>query len=155
MNHCEYIFPGRGYAFAVGGKKAGLYKVHGLSDGKHGGFILINGVSPLETDTILQHTSINGKKILYTPGRDFGGIEISGEVIMGPGDLQGKRAVDYVQTWFEKSRVGNSGNSVNVSVSSTARKVYLYSMALSQADPQFNIQSFVLEGVYAEPPTRE
>ena len=150
----ETFLAGRGCVYVVGEKKAGIYRVEGLSDiqgESGGGHVLIMSVHPIEQDLVLQHISINGKKILYTTGKDFGGLRITGEVLLGreAGDI-----VSRVQQWFDEVRIGVSDEPVNVSAGGQAKKAYLVSFGLAEANAEYNTVGFTIDGLTATPENR-
>lgn len=145
----------------VGEKKAGIYRVQDLNEIKGRGYVLITAVSPVESDLVLQHTSINGKKILYTTGKDFGAVSISGEILLGTGgsSREGARigdddTVKAVEDWFNARRIGVSDEPVNVSAGGNVMKVYLVTFGLTDANAEFQTVGFTVQGITASPETR-
>ena len=147
----ETFLAARGCVYVVGEKKAGIYRVEGLSDIQGGGHVLINSVNPVEKDLVLQHISINGKKILYTTGRDFGGLSITGEILLGSEESD---IVSRVEQWFEQVRIGVSDEPVNVSTGGEAKKAYLVVFGLAEVNPEFNTVGFTVQGITATPESK-
>ena len=144
----ETFLAARGCVYVVGDRRAGIYRVEGLSDIQ--GHVLITSVSPVEADLVLQHISINGKKILYTTGSDFGGLSIIGEVLLGAEESD---IMARVEQWFNQVRIGNSDNPVNVSVGGEAKKAYMVTFGWGEANPELNTVNFSVQGITATPET--
>lgn len=113
--------------------------------------ILINGVSPSDSDVAQPVSTMGGQKFVYVFGSAIGDVQISGTAMLGK-----NASADTMErvVRFVKSRRLSSGNSepVNVAFPGGVLKVWVTGMGLGSADPEFNTQAFVIIGLIAEPP---
>jgi hypothetical protein len=132
------------------GSTRGAYAIEGLSTGGCPP-VLITGVSPSDRDIVQPVTTLTNKKIIYVFGEAIGDVQISGLAFLGKGaDADTMQRV----VSFMKSRRLSAGNKtpVNVAIPGGAMKVHITGMALGNADPEYNVQGFMLSGLIVEPP---
>jgi hypothetical protein len=128
-----------------GGAGESMYKVEGLNDGKNN--ILVEGISISDTDTIFPVSALSGTRFVYAFGRAFGTLSIGGVILLGSSSQAGAGA-KAVEDWVDKNRVSAGGSPVKITVAkagSSAYKVYVTGLKLSDADPQYHIQPFLID----------
>jgi len=147
---CNFIFPQRGFVHVASSYQAGLYQVEGIQLPR----VLITGMPLEDSDIILRQQTINGNRILYSMGPAFGEIAITGELLLGPAGESKGEILDALIRWFEANRVSAKKGPISISAGQTGYKFFMYRLALGQADPEFNTQTFILQGALAKPASK-
>jgi hypothetical protein len=130
---------------------SGFYKVEGLQAKKGpGDALLIMSVSPQKSDVVAPIITLENTRILYSFGANFGNITISGMILLGKSGTPGQ-SLKTIVDFFESKRVSKSTSPINVTGPSTAWKVFLTGLSITEADSVNNTQSFALTGIIAEP----
>lgn len=130
---------------------SGFYKVEGLQAKKGpGDALLIMSVSPQKSDVVAPIITLENTRILYSFGANFGNITISGRILLGKSGTPGQ-SLKTIVDFFESKRVSKSTSPINVTGPSTAWKVFLTGLSITEADSVDNTQSFALTGIIAEP----
>ncbi len=149
------LTPCRGNVYKVnpveGSGDSGFYKVEGLQAKKGpGDALLIMSVSPRKSDVVAPIITLENTRILYSFGANFGNITISGMILLGKSGTPGQ-SLKTIVDFFESKRVSKSTSPINVTGPSTAWKVFLTGLSITEADSVNNTQSFALTGIIAEP----
>ncbi len=149
------LTPCRGNVYKVnpveGSGDSGFYKVEGLQAKKGpGDALLIMSVSPQKSDVVAPIITLENTRILYSFGANFGNITISGMILLGKSGTPGQ-SLKTIVDFFESKRVSKSTSPINVTGPSTAWKVFLTGLSITEADSVNNTQSFALTGIIAEP----
>lgn len=114
--------------------------------------VFIQSINTLQADIVSPVVTLDGFKILYTFGTNFGNMSIIGDILLGPSTDQAT-GFGNVLSWFEANRVTKLQGPVNVNVpGSQAFKAYIHGLNIGTLDKDLNIQPFVLVGIVAEPP---
>lgn len=109
--------------------------------------ILIMGVDIGQTDITNQAACLSNAKVLYTFGRDFGQISVSGEVLLGGmGDIR-REGVDRLNEFFWRYRVSEYKFPITIAVGESSYKMYLTGMKIGAVDPEYHVMPFILYGV--------
>jgi hypothetical protein len=150
------LVPCRGNVFRVnptqgqGGDK-GFFDIDGLTAKKgDGDALLINSVMPEENDVVLPVITLENTRILYSFGANFGSMRIGGVILLGKSGSPGQSLKNLID-FFKQKRVSNNQSTIKVTGPSTSWKVFLTGLQVGDADPQLNMQTFVLIGNIAEP----
>ncbi|MEG1542963.1 MAG: hypothetical protein RR382_00365 [Tannerellaceae bacterium] len=134
-----------------------MYRVDGLRDKLEDAFVITNVLSS-ESDIIAQVATVDDYRVLYTFGKAFGSITITGILFLGgeyPGMCgKGKPgAVKALYEWFDEVRVSKTKKPIVVSCLGSERwKVYIVSTALMRHDASFNTIEFSITGAIAPNP---
>jgi len=114
--------------------------------------ILVSGVQINDRDLVLPVVTLDGYRILYSFGEDFGNFSIVGVALLGAVGGQGK-ALGGVVDWFKSNRVSRLEEAVTVSLGGGGSyKVFMTSLSIAEADTEFHIQPFMVTGHIAEAP---
>lgn len=112
--------------------------------------IMLDNVQLGERDSIDPVDALGGKHVLYTFGSVFETVSITGTVYLrtcSGGSALMTTDVGALQGWFDGVRVSNGGSAVAVSAGSFKSEVFLYDLAIGQADPVRNTIRFTLSGI--------
>ena len=147
------FFASRGCVYAVptdSGKK--LYNLEGFkTGGTDKSVVLLTGLELVARDLIMPVNTTVNFQVLYVFGRDFGNVQVSGEILLGADASAAK--VNAVVSWFEANRVGSKSTPVKFSLGDKAFKLYLHGMILGTPDAQYNIQPFAFIGTQVGKPS--
>jgi hypothetical protein len=146
---CQGYFPDRGTVRVLNGYEPGLFAVKGLQFQG----LLINDVNYNPLELIAPKVAIDGSKRIYTFGADFGNVTVNGEVLLG-NSCSNQYAVNQILSFYSSNRVSEKQGSINVNIGNSAIKMFLTGMSIGQANAEFNLLSFGLTGLVAEPDTR-
>lgn len=102
----------------------------------------------LDSDVVAPVITTEDLKVLYVFGKSFGRVSVQGNILLGQASNPPTK-LTAVQTWFQSNRVSTSKKPVNLSIAKQAYSVFFTGMTLGGSDPEFNTQSFALEGVIA------
>ncbi len=110
--------------------------------------ILLTGVEFTQSDITSEIPCLNNVKVFYTFGQNFGQVQITGEVLLGPVGEVDVRQIGFrlIRDFFYKYRVSRYQLPVAVSVASESHFVYLKGLRVGTIDPNFHIMPFVLFG---------
>lgn len=148
----QIFIPAKGCVYVpVSNGGSGFYALNPSLDGEANAPIIINGTDTADSDSIFPVATLDSKKFVFVMGEDFGNLSITGMVLLGKSDQGGasfRKVVDY----FASNRVGVRETPLTLSMPGrTSIKFMLHSLAVAQADPQFNIQYFQLRGIGVTP----
>jgi len=147
-------FPTRGCVYTVQdeGGGSGLYNLPGISDLKGEGYaVLLNGADLGDEDLVFPVSTINGTKILYVFGENFGNVHIAGQALMGEAKSS-SHVLSRIIAWFQEHRVSKSKRAINFSMDGQGYQLYITGLVVGAADPEFNIQNFAIVAMIASPP---
>lgn len=114
--------------------------------------VLLTGVQTADQDLVLPVVTLDGAKILYTFGEDFGQFGIVGVCLLGMAGGTG-RALGALVEWFSQHRVARSQESVSVTLGGGgAYRIFITSLNIAEADTEYGIQPFVVSGMVAKAP---
>lgn len=129
----------------------GFFDIEGLKPKKgDGDAVLINSVSPNESDVVLPVITLENTRILYSFGANFGDVTISGMILLGKAGSPGT-SLSQVIDFFKQKRVSSNKEAVKVTGPGTNWKVFLTGLTVSDADPVINSQTFAFTGKIAAP----
>ena len=147
------FFPTRGCVYAIpaddGTSKGGLYRLDGITDQKSSdSAVLVTGLDMVDSDVVAPVITTEDLKVLYVFGKSFGRVSVQGNILLGQASNPPTK-LTAVQTWFQNNRVSASKKPVDLSIAKQAYSVFITGMTLGGSDPEFNNQTFALEGVIA------
>lgn len=147
------FFPTRGCVYAIpasgDNSKGGLYRLDGITDQKGtSSAILLTGLDMMDSDVVAPVITTEDLKILYVFGKSFGNVSVQGQILLGQAGSDPSKLTG-LQDWFNTNRVANSRKPVSLSVAHKAYTVYMTGLALGGVDPEYNIQTFGLQGLIA------
>ena len=116
--------------------------------------VIFTGYTMKENEIVAKAACLNDNRVLYTFGKGFGDITISGEALMGPAYIH-SNFEGVLQTYYELNRASVGGGGAHVSLSSTqgggmALPFFLVGMSVNGYDPTLEILSFSLIGVLSK-----
>lgn len=142
----------QGCVYAVTrGQSTGFYQIRGFPTGGNPPILLI-GADLVQHDINMPVTTLSSDKLIYVFGQDISDIRINGLALLGPSGQSGSGAnMAQVFKWFSANRISNGANTVALSVPGNGYMIYVTGMGLSQPDPEFNIQPFVIFALITDP----
>ena len=110
--------------------------------------VLITGIDFNQMDITSEMPCLNNVKVFYSFGQNFGQVQITGEVLLGPlgQTLQHNRGFKLIYDFFHKHRVSRSRLPIAISIASESYFVYLKGLKVGQIDPGYHIMPFALFG---------
>jgi hypothetical protein len=134
-----------------GGNNAG-FELEGFdfSDKEHP--IILRNISLNDEDIVLPVSTLDKKKVLYVFGEDFGSIQISGSVFLGPAG-ESTSGLGPVVSYFNKKAVARGESTAPVKFSipgNVSYSIYLKSIVISQADAELNMHDFAFGAIIAD-----
>ena len=141
----------RGAVYTSGsGGGGGWYKLEGLSSSSVTTPILLQGAQLTDSDQVLPVSALGNVKILYPFGQNFGDVQVTGNVLVGP-VAGGGAAFNTVVQFFQNNRVTQRLSPVSLSIpGGKAYKIYIVGLGLSEPDAQYHIQPFLIHGMLAD-----
>lgn len=129
----------------------GYYKLLPALEGDSASPILIEGVDAGLADVVFPVATLDEKQYMYTMGKEFSTVLISGMVLLGKWSQEGK-AFNKVIKYFEDYRVAKYSSPIKCTLPGGSCIVfYLTHFVVGKPDPQFNIQYFTFRGTAVEP----
>ena len=114
--------------------------------------VILTGVQLNDQDLVLPVVTLDGFRIMYTFGEDFGSLNIVGMALLGAAGSNGT-AIKNVQNWFTANRVSRKEDTISVSLGGGGSyEVYVTGLTIAEADTNFHIQPFVIVGRIAVAP---
>lgn len=105
-----------------------------------------------EEDVVLPVTTLTEKKILYVFGSDFGTVQITGIIYLGPVG-QKSEGLSMVKDFFDSKAISRSQDHSPVNLSCPGGvfyKVYIKSLMITEPDGEFNRMRFIIGGIIAD-----
>lgn len=117
------------------------------------GIILYQDIRFSDGDITLPIVALGNKRLMYTFGKNFGTVSITGTIYNATGkDSVKLDSLSKVYEEFMKARVSEGLVAVNLSLSSGFKcKVFITSFSLAGANPNNQSISFTLEGTVCPP----
>lgn len=134
------FFPAAGCVYSPTGSGSGAYALTGLQSGVP---ILIQGATLNDTDIVLPTVCLNGLRLVYAFGRDFGEVGVNGMALLGEG---GKGQVDTLKSYVDGRRTSSSGSAVYLSTPVGGYRIFVIGFGLGMPDSDYQIQPFVIYG---------
>lgn len=141
-------FTARGCVYTVKGKGGGKgwYALEPEIKSAADQPVLLMSVNTLDGDLVSPVSTLDNTRILHSFGAAWGSININGMILLGESGGQ-PQGVSRVIEWFEANRVSKRKSAVSVSMpGGKAYKMFVTGLGISEADPQFNLQMFVVRG---------
>ncbi len=132
------FFPSSGCVYAPAGTGAGAYALSGLQSSVP---ILITGAQVMDTDLILPVVCLNGVRIVYAFGQNFGEAGVNGLALLGSG---GANNAESLKSFVDGKRTSAGGTTAYLSTPLGGFKVYVTGLSLGSPDSDFQIQPFVI-----------
>lgn len=114
--------------------------------------VIIRNVQLTDNDIILPVSTLDGKKILYAFGADFGDMQIMGTVFLGPvGETT--PGLRPIVDFFNSNAVGRASEPRALTLSmpgNVAYKIFLKSLTVQAADPDLNLHDFAFGAIIAD-----
>ena len=110
--------------------------------------VLFTGVQISQQDVVGRTLCMDNIKILYSFGRNFGDVAITGEILLGNFDDASKAqtTIKNFSDFFWQYRVSNYLLPVTVSLLKETYLVYLEGLSIGAIDPQTHIMPFMMHG---------
>ena len=143
------LFPSNGCVYSSGGGGSGFFSMEGLNS-SGGTRVIIDNVGLRDRDMVSPVSGLGNSKLLYVFGNAVGDVDVTGRILLGPSGVSGN-GISSVKRFFEKNRVFNSGKGVNLSVPGAVYKIRIVGFALGSSEPAYNIQTFIISGLIADP----
>lgn len=143
---------GAGCVVRVKGSSSGAaYKIAGWPTGQvSNGLITIDDIKPSEQDIATPIVAVDDHRALYKFGKNFGQINVSGSIYLGPAKGASNAVLKAVKGAFDSLRLSSKSSPVNVSITSGYKcKAYFTGLAFGGADPNINKVGYILTGLIA------
>ena len=151
-------FPSRGAIYKVDGDGKHKYKLEpelfkktGSSSISKNGQILFTGYSLVEKEIVAKNACLNDQRVMYTFGKGFGDIIVTGEMLLGI--PEGKSKIENeLQEYYEAQRVHTKKEEplTLTGPSGFTKEFYLVGLSIMQYNVALEILGFRLTGVLAE-----
>jgi hypothetical protein len=139
-------YPSRGCVYvSEQNPGAGLIQLNPILRGSAGAPIILESASISAKDLVVPKPTLNKFKILYSFGEDFGEVNVRGALLLGEAG-KNNSAFASVVGYFNSFRTSSTAAPIAVSVGSAGFSFYLTTLTVSEVDPQYNIQRFILSG---------
>lgn len=154
------IFVGNGATWVVKGKGKGsiwgldgfrsLFKPKGAKKSCTSG-IIIHNVTVKYSDTVIPVVGTDDARVLYTFGKNFGQISVTGTIFIGATDKKPAEYSSKLRQKFNKSSVSARQKPCTVSGPGLGKntKAYWISLDFPTSDADKNTMQFVLNGIIA------
>jgi hypothetical protein len=93
--------------------------------------------------------TLDDQRALYVFGSAWNDVPIIGLLLLGPSQGKGAQLTSLLN-WYASNRVGKKMGPVEFSMGTSAFDVFVTGLAVEQADPHYNRQSFVITAVTPE-----
>lgn len=138
------FFPASGCVYAPTGTGTGAYAVSGIKSQVP---VLITGAALTDSDIITPKICLNGKRIIYVFGRDFGDVAVMGLALLGEG---GSAAFANLRANVDSRRLSAGGSGATyLSTPLGGYRLFIVGFGLSAPDADYQIQPFVIHGKLA------
>lgn len=112
-----------------------------------GGLILYENVTFTDSDVVLPITALGDKRMLYSFGKNFGTVTITGTIYNANPKLIYFTSISKLYDKFNEERTSTRLETINLSILSGFKcKLYVTSFTVHGANPQNQSISFTIEG---------
>ena len=148
-------FPSRGAIYKVDGDGIHKYEVQPETPFDNGtpekGITIFTGYTLNEQEIVSKNACLNDQRVMYTFGKGFGNIVITGEMLLGIPENQGDKEQE-LSTYYESWRV-HSKKDEPLTLSGPngfSKEFYLVGMTVTNYNVAMEILGFRLTGILAE-----
>jgi hypothetical protein len=111
---------------------------------------IFTGYTINEQEIVAQAACLNDLRVMYTFGKGFGSINVTGEMLLGAPEAR-SRNEGQLYDYYEKNRVSQLEKPVSLSLGAgRSLKFFLVGLNISQYSVDFEILPFQLIGVIQE-----
>lgn len=114
--------------------------------------VLFTGYTLTESEIVAKNACLNDQRVMYTFGKGFGDLSVSGEILMGAPSSKSTAEADLL-SFYEDNRVSSKKKeTLTLSVASKSELIpfYLVGVSILQYNVPLEILSFRLIGVLAK-----
>jgi hypothetical protein len=140
---------GRGAVYVVSSDKSSKYSLKPpLPKGKENAACIITGYSLNETEITSKIACLNDQRVLYSFGKAFGEIHVSGELLLGEAGKTTDSSMEYdLRDYYDKNRVSKLDDSIGFSAGKTlTMDFFLTGLSIANYNLEFEILPFTLVG---------